>query len=62
MIGQPLIARPIIAIILGKAAIFCHGLTSHRVDNMKWTFLDFSFSLLRKKKKKKKRKEVAAEE
>ena len=43
MIGQLLVARPSIAIVLGKAAIFHHGLNFHRVDNMMRTLLDFSF-------------------
>ena len=54
MIGQLLIARPIIAIVLGKATIFHRCLNGHRVDNTKWTLLDFNFSLLRKEEKKKK--------
>ena len=48
-----LLAYPIVAVVLGKATIFRHWL---RADNMKWTLLDFSFSLLSRQKM------VAAEE
>ena len=44
MIGQLLIAQPIIAIVLGKAAIFHCGLNGYRVDDKKSILLDFSFS------------------
>ena len=44
VIGQMLIARPIVAIVLGKAAIFHRGLNGRRADNTKQTLLDFSFS------------------
>ena len=37
MIGQLLIAWPVIVIVLGKAAIFYHGLNGCKTDNMKWT-------------------------
>ena len=49
MIGQLLVAWPIIAIVLGKAAIFHHGLNGCRADNKKQTLVDFSFSLSGKK-------------
>ena len=59
MISQLLIAQLIVAIVSGKAAI-SHGC---RVDSMKQTLLDFSFSLNPPPpKKKKKQKIVVAEE
>ena len=49
MIGQLLIARPVIAIILGKAAIFHHGLNGHRVDNYEAHFAWFQLQSIKKK-------------
>ena len=56
MVGQLLIGRPVIAIVVGKATIFHRGFEWDRVDYMKPTLLDFCFSVS------KKQKIVAAEE
>ena len=52
MIGQLLIAGPIVANVSVKAAIFHHSLNGRRMDNMKQTLLDFNFSLLKEEKEK----------
>ena len=52
MIGHLLIAQPITAVVLEKAAIFECSLTGHRAGNVKWILLDFSFTLLKKEKEK----------
>ena len=66
MISQLLIVWPVVAIVLGKAATFHHGLNGCRADGTKWTLLDFSFSLLEKKWKEeeevKRQKIVAVED
>ena len=56
MIGQLLIAGPIVANVSVKAAIFHHSLNGRRMDNMKQTLLDFNFSLLKEEKEKNKQK------
>ena len=58
--GQLLIAWPVVAIVLGKAAVFHHGLNGCRADSKKQNLLDFSFSLF-KQSNKKRQKIVAAE-
>ena len=51
MIGQLLIAQPIIVIVLVKAAIFHRGFElGIEWAVMKWTLLDFGFSLSKKQK------------
>ena len=50
MIGQLLIARLVVAIILGKATVFHLRLNGYREDNTKRTSLDFSFILSKKQK------------
>ena len=43
MISQLLIVRAVVAIVLGKSAIFHYGLNGRRPDSTKWTLLAFSF-------------------
>ena len=56
MIGQLLIARLMVSVVSGKAAIFDRGLNGCRADNKKQILLDFSFCWLFFKQKQKSKK------